>query len=427
MYNLIKLQNGLRVIVENISYVNSVSVGLWVGNGSRNENSINNGISHFIEHMFFKGTSKRNSKELSECIENVGGQLNAFTGKESTCYYAKVLDSHLDLALDVLSDMLFNSKFTSEDIEKEKGVVIEEINMSEDNPEDVLADLQCEAAWGENSMALPILGSISTVKGFNREDIVDYISNHYTPENSVISIAGKIDIDTISQLIEKYFGGWKNRTNTEILKDKPRLLNNVLYRNKKIEQLHLSVGIKGTNIGADDLYPLLLLNNILGGGASSILFQKIREEMGICYSVYSYLSTYKDHGMITVYAGLNPSYGMETLNVIKSELDNFVENGISDERLSIAKEQVKGSYILGLESTSSRMFSNGKSVLFLNKVNSPEEVIHKIDSIDSNKINSVLFKTFGTGIKNVALVGSNFNLNKMKPIIEKEIITSNDF
>ena len=425
MYNLIKLQNGLRIIVENISYVNSVSVGLWIGNGSRNENSTNNGISHFIEHMFFKGTARRTSKEISECIENVGGQLNAFTGKESTCYYAKVLDSHLDLALDVLADMLFNSKFTSEDIEKEKGVVIEEINMSEDNPEDVLADLQCKAAWGDNSMALPILGSMATVKAIKREDIVNFIESHYTPENSVISIAGKIDIDTVSKLIEKYFGGWENKSNVEILKDQPILLKNVLYRDKKIEQLHLSVGIKGTNIGADDLYPLLLLNNILGGGASSILFQKIREEMGICYSVYSYLSTYKDHGMINVYAGLNPNYGMETLNVIKNELDNFVKIGISDDKLSITKEQVKGNYILGLESTSSRMFSNGKSVLFLNKINSPEEVINKIDAIDSNKINSVLINTFGTGIKNVALVGSSFNLNKMKPLIEKEIITSN--
>lgn len=423
MYNLIKLQNGLRIIVENIDYVNSVSVGLWIKNGSRNEDSINNGISHFIEHMFFKGTTRRNSKEIAECIENVGGQLNAFTGKDSTCYYAKVLDSHLDLALDVLSDMLFNSKFDFDDIEKEKGIIIEEINMNEDNPEDVLGDLQCSAAWGNNPMALPILGTVSTVKSFTREELLEYIKNQYTPEQSVISISGKIDLNTIFKLVESYFGHWSNKSGNILVRKQPILANGILYKRKEIEQLHLSMGIKGTILGHEDLYPLILLNNILGGGASSILFQKIREEMGICYSVYSSLSIFEDTGLTNIYAGLNPNFGMETIKVIKNEVEMFVDNKISDEKLLIAKEQVKGNYILGLESTSSRMFTNGKAVLFLNKIKSPEEIINKINDIDTNRINSVLKNTFGEGIKNIAIVGSNFDIEKMKPILEKDIIT----
>lgn len=217
MYNVFELDNGLRVVVENIDYVNSVSVGLWIKNGSRNEEKYDNGISHFIEHMLFKGTTDRTALEIAESIEDVGGQINAFTGKEATCFYVKVLDSHLDLAVDVLADMLFNSKFLSEDIEKEKGVIIEEINMSEDLPEDVLSDLHSKAMWGEDSISLPILGNANTIKSFNREQLLDYIGSHYIPENSVISIAGRVDLKNVEKLVEKYFKDWhgKNKIITD--------------------------------------------------------------------------------------------------------------------------------------------------------------------------------------------------------------------
>lgn len=421
MYNLFELQNGLRIVVERIDYVNSVSVGLWVENGSRNETSINNGISHFIEHMFFKGTERRTAKQIAEEIEDVGGQINAFTGKEATCFYVKALDSHLELCLDILSDMLFNSKFSEEDIEKEKGVVLEEINMSEDNPEDVLSDLHGKAAWGEDSIAYPILGTAISVKSFTREQLCDYIKSYYIPENSVISICGKFDLNNIEKLLNKYFGKWDTNNKKITNYSKPNILSSILYKNKKIEQLHISLGIAGIPIGDDDIYPLLLLNNILGGGVSSLLFQKVREDYGLCYSIYSYISTFNKTGLISIYTGLNTGYAKDALGLIKSELDQFIVRGISTEKLMKAKEQIKGSYILGLESTSSRMFSNGKAVLFLNKVNDPQEIMRKIDKIDQDSISRVMERTFKKGILNAAFVGDNVDTNSYDNIIQGSV------
>lgn len=423
MYNLFKLKNGLRVVVEKIDYVNSISVGLWVENGSRNEDKINNGISHFIEHMLFKGTSKRSAKQIAEDIEDVGGQLNAFTGKEATCFYIKALDSHLELALDVLTDMLFNSRFSEEEIEKEKGVVIEEINMSEDSPEDVLSDLHSLAIWGDDPISLPILGTADTVKSFTRKQIIEYISAYYIPENSVISICGKFDMNDIEKIIDKYFGNWDSNNKKVTRYSSPAIMNNNLSRIKKIEQLHISLGMQGIPLGSDDIYTLLLLNNILGGGVSSLLFQKVREEYGLCYSVYSYLSSFNNTGVVNVYTGLNSSYGADALSLIKEEIQNFSKQGVNAEKLHKAKEQIKGSYILGLESTSSRMFSNGKSVMFQNKINEPKDIMKKIDDINMEGIKRVMEKTFSKGILNSAFVGDEFDMNLFNSILEADTIS----
>ncbi|MGH4138134.1 M16 family metallopeptidase [Clostridium sp.] len=413
MYNLFKLNNGLRVVVESIEYVNSVSVGLWVENGSRNENASNNGISHFIEHMLFKGTVDRTAKQIAEAIEDVGGQLNAFTGKEVTCFYIKALDTHLELSLDILSDMLFNSNFSEDEIEKEKGVIVEEINMSEDSPEDVLMELHTKAIWNKDSISLPILGTLNSIKTLNKKMIVDYVDSYYIPENSVISISGKFDMKNIEKLLEKYFGKWHTKNKNITKYSSPELLNNHYFRKKDIEQLHISLGIPGVEIGNDDTYPLILLSNILGGGASSLLFQKIREELGACYSIYSYISAFKNTGIVSIYAGLNPSNAESAIDAIKEEISKFAKSGIDNERLRKAKEQLKGSYILGLESTSSRMFSNGKSVMFLNKINTPKDVLRKIDEINMSRVKSVMEKTFKKGIINSAFVG------KEKQMVEK--------
>jgi predicted Zn-dependent peptidase len=418
MYNIFKLNNGLRVVVENIEHVNSVSVGLWVENGSRNENSTNNGISHFIEHMFFKGTANRTAKEIAESIEDVGGQLNAFTGKEATCFYIKALDTHLNLSLEILSDMLFNSKFAEEDMEKEKGVIIEEINMSEDQPEDVLTELHSQAIWGSDSISMPILGTVETVRSFTRHQLLNYISEYYIPENSVISISGKVNIHNIESLINNYFGTW-NSTGKKITNySTPNILKNHLFKQKEIEQLHISLGMQGIQTGNDDIYGLLLLNNMFGGGASSILFQKIREDLGVCYSIYSYISSFKNTGVISVYTSLNPKYSSEVVELIKDELHKFSSFDITNEKLIKLKEQLKGNYILGLESTSSRMFSNGKSVLLLNKVNKPQDIINKIDGVSKDTLYNLLVKTFSKGIQNSAYVGQDIDLNKLIHIIE---------
>lgn len=407
MYNLFMLNNGLRVVVENIEHFNSVSIGMWVNNGSRNENCNNNGISHFIEHMLFKGTENRTGKEIVEEIEDVGGQINAFTGKEATCYYIKALDTHLELGLDILSDMFFNSLFKEEDIEKEKGVVIEEIKMGEDNPEDVLMDLHAKAAWGKDGLSLPILGYDNTVKLFNRKMIKKYLESYYIPENCVLSICGKIDMNNIEKLVNKFFGNWKCEEKKITSYSKPDILENYYFRKKDIEQFHINLGLKGVPTGDDDLYTTILLSNILGGGASSMLFQKIREKLGVCYSIYMYMSSHINNGLVNVYAGLNPKYLNEAIEAIKEDIYIFSKNGISNEKLIKSKEQLKGNYILGLESTSSRMFSNGKSVLFLNKINSPQDIIEKIDNINMTSIDKVMNKIFKNGIINGAFIGKS--------------------
>lgn len=422
MYNIFKLSNGLRVVVENIDYMNSVSIGLWIENGSRNETPVNNGISHFIEHMLFKGTERRTAKQIAESIEDVGGQINAFTGKESTCFYIKVLDTHLELSLDILSDMLFNSKFDSEEIEKEKSVIIEEINMSEDMPEDVLGDLHSIAIWEKDSLSMPILGTSSTVRSFTRNQLLDYVHSYYIPDNSVISICGKVDMKEIEKLVERYFGQWSSNNKKITQYSSPETFRNHLIKQKDIEQLHISLGLYGLETGNDEAYSLLVLNNMFGGGASSILFQKIREEKGLCYSIYSYLSSYKNTGVLSIYTGLNPKYALEAVKLINEEVEKFSSTEITEDKLIKLKEQLKGSYMLGLESTSSRMFSNGKSYLFLNRINTPSDVLRKIDNINKTSVKNVMEKTFKQKIINSAFVGQNVNLDSIKNIIEGDAI-----
>lgn len=417
MYNLYTLKNGLRVVTEKNEGVNSVSVGVMIQNGSRNESLELNGISHFIEHMFFKGTNKRNAKEIAETIENVGGQLNAFTSKEATCYYIKNLYTHLDLSLEVLSDMILNSKFAEEEIEREKSVVIEEINMSEDNPEDVLEDLHAKACYGENSLSYPILGTIEKVKAITREDIKNYIDNKYTPYNTVISVCGKFDDNELSQLIEKYFGEWNSKNIYIPTYDSTFVHSDTYYSNKEIEQLHVSLGLKGLPYNHEKGYALVLLSNVLGGGASSILFQKIREQLGLCYSIYCYPQAFQGTGAINIYAGLGKDYGERALNAINEELIKFANNGITKEMLDINKEKIKASYILGQESTSSKMFNNAKSVLFKNRISTEEEVIEKVDKISLDDIDFVLKECFGKGILNSAYVGQNVDYKSLNKII----------
>lgn len=422
MYNLYTLKNGLRVITEKNDGVNSISVGVMVKNGSRNESEDINGISHFIEHMFFKGTGKRNAKEIAECVENVGGQLNAFTSKEATCYYVKNLYTHLDLSLEILSDIMLNSKFEPDDIEREKSVVIEEINMSDDNPEDALDDLHAKVAYGRNSLSYPILGTIDKVKSFDRELIKEYISKKYTPSNSVISVCGKFDDKELRDLIEKYFGGWEDTKHEITTFSDIDIETGTSYLNKDIEQLHMSLGLKGLPYGHEKGYALVLLSNIFGGGASSRLFQKVREELGFCYNIYCYSQTYQGAGMLNIYTGLGKNYAERALDVILKEVDIFSKEGITEDVLTINKEKIKANYILGLESTSSRMFGNAKSILFKGKVSTQEEVIKKVDRISMDDIDFVLKECFQNGILNASYVGNNIDYSKLDVILNNSSV-----
>ncbi|MDD6794166.1 MAG: pitrilysin family protein [Clostridiaceae bacterium] len=419
MYNLYTLKNGLRVVTEKNDSVKSISVGVMVQNGSRNESFENNGISHFIEHMFFKGTDKRTPKEIAASVENLGGQINAFTSKEATCYYVKNLYTHLELSLEILSDILLHSKFAEEDIEREKSVVVEEINMSADNPEDALDDLHSEIAFGKDSLARPILGTIDKVNSFTRKDIKEFIKNKYIPYNSVISVCGNFDEKELKKLIEKYFGNWESDF-AYVPKYKETFVHSGSnYLNKDIEQLHISLGLKGLPYGDERSYALVLLSNIFGGGASSILFQKVREELGLCYTVYCYPQPFQGVGMFNIYAGLGKNYGEKALKAIIEEIKNFSTYKITKEELEKNKEKLKATYILGLESTSSRMFSNAKSILFRNRINTQDDVINKIDKISNEDIDFVLKECFGNGIINASYVGNNVDYNKLDNVIKE--------
>ncbi len=419
MHNIYTLKNGLRVVTEKIEHLRSISVGVMVQNGSRNESLEVNGISHFIEHMFFKGTDKRTSKGIMEEIENVGGQINAFTSKEATCYYIKALDTHLELSLDVLSDIILNAKFDPEEIEKEKGVVIEEINMSDDSPEDVLDDIHSKASFGEKSLGYPILGTIPLVKSFTREKILKFISEKYTPYNSVISVCGNFDDKELEDLINKYFGSWESKNQYKPEYSETTIQVDSAYAKKEIEQLHISLGLGGLPYSDKNNYALVLLNNIFGNGASSILFQKVREELGLCYSITSYLQPFQGIGTLNIYAGLNRNYGEKALEVINKEINLFSKNGITSKQLEINKEKIKANYILGLESTSSRMFANAKTYLFRNKIKTQEEIIKKIDNIGKEDIQYVLDTCFKKGVINAAYVGQNVEYDKLDSIILK--------
>lgn len=417
MYKRYCLNNGIKVITEYIPYVNSISVGIWVRSGSRYEDKENSGVSHFIEHMLFKGTKNRTSKEIAEEIEELGGQINAFTGKEATCFYVKMLDEHMDVGIDVLSDMISNPKFSEDDIEKEKSVIQEEISMYEDSPEDIVSDLLAAGIWGEDALSYPVLGTNETIRNMNKKRIEDYFSKKYKPENIVISIAGNFNEEHLLNKLNRSFVNKQPNENIDITYSKPLIEKNILIRNKDIEQVHIAFALPGIELGNENLYTLLLINNIFGGGTSSTLFQKLREEKGYVYTIYSYPSAYKNIGIFNIYLALNEQYIEDAIKLINEEIDKIKKDKISGDKIIKAKEQLKGNYILGLESISSRMFGIGKAELMLGKVYEPKEILKKIDDITKDDIENVIDTVFGRGIYSVSVVGKNIAKDKIEGLV----------
>lgn len=412
MFKKITLDNGLRVVIEQIPYVRSVSTGIWIGTGSRFENIEENGVSHFIEHMLFKGTKNRTAAEIADSIDSIGGQINAFTGKECTCYYTKTLDTHIDLAVDVLSDMLFNSLMSKKDIDMERKVIQEEIGMYEDSPEELVHDIFSETVWNGDPLGFPILGTKDSLKKIDRAAILNYMDRTYTTDNVVISVAGSFDEDNLLKLINDKFGSWGKSNHSKAGLNKVTFKNEVCIKPKETEQVHICIGFDAIEHGNNDMYTLLAINNIFGGGMSSRLFQKIREKKGYVYSIYSYPSSYMETGLFTIYAGMNPEHLEEVITLVNKEIKILCTEGITKDELEKSKEQLKGSYILGLESTSSRMNSNGKSELLLNKINTQEDILSKIDAIEMNKVKDVIDRVFhgkNYGFTAVGNVDSKFN------------------
>ena len=394
------------MVCEKIPYVKSVSVGIWVKTGSRNENPENSGVSHFIEHMLFKGTAKRTAAGIAECIDNIGGQLNAFTGKECTCFYTKTLDEHIDLAVDVLSDMLFNSLFSKKNVALEKKVILEEIGMYEDSPEELVHDILSEAAWNGSSIGYPILGTKKSLRRVGRESMLSYMSERYIPGNTVISVAGNFDEAALEGLLEKYFGSWQRDAGKIDGNYIAKFTPGIKIKEKDTEQVHLCIGFEGLEIGDERLYPLLAVNNIFGGGMSSRLFQKIREKKGLVYSIYSYPTSYLNGGLFTIYAGMKPERLSEVINLIFEETLLLKRKGFTSRELEKSKEQLKGNYILGLESTSSIMNSIGKSELLLGYADTREKILQKINQIDMDSVKDVINSIFDTDRKAMSVVGN---------------------
>lgn len=400
------LKNGIRVVCEKIPFVRSVSIGIWVKAGSRNERLSNNGISHFIEHMLFKGTENRSAAQIAECFDNIGGQINAFTGKECTCYYAKTLDEHLDIAMDVLSDMLYNSTFAKKDIALEKRVILEEIGMYEDSPEELVHDILSETVWEGSSIGYPILGTRKSLRSINCETIANYIKDYYTPGNMVISVAGNFEENKLVEMLENWFNCRISGDEAGHSVGSVDFKSEIKVREKDTEQVHICIGFEGIKNGDDALYPLLAVNNLFGGGMSSRLFQKIREKKGLVYSIYSYPTIYNDAGLFTIYAGMKPDNLNEVTNLIYDEVRLILKKGITEQELKKSKEQLKGNYILGLESTSSRMSSIGKSELLLGKVYTQQEILEKIGNITMEDINQIVNKVFNLDKMGISIVGN---------------------
>jgi predicted Zn-dependent peptidase len=404
MINKYTCQNGVRIVLEQIPTVRSVAIGIWIGTGSRNENPQTNGISHFLEHMFFKGTKTRSAKEIAESFDSIGGQVNAFTSKEYTCYYAKVLDNHSKFALDVLADMFFNSTFVEEELKKEKNVVLEEIKMYEDTPDDIVHDLLSRAVYEDHPLGYPILGTEETLNTFSGQSLKDYIHERYTPENVVVSIAGNVP-ETFIKEVETYFGSYSGGSNEEF-ENIPGFHSNRISRKKETEQAHLCIGFEGLKVGHEDIYSLITLNNILGGSMSSRLFQEVREQRGLAYSVFSYHSAYQDSGIVTIYGGTGAKQLDVLFETIQETLDKLKQTGITDKELTNSKEQLKGSLMLSLESTNSRMSRNGKNELLLKRHRSLDEIIEQIDQVTKAGVDEMARSIF-TDKFSVSLISPN--------------------
>lgn len=390
------LDNGLRVITEPLPNYNSVAVGIWVKTGSTCEEAKENGISHFIEHMMFKGTKKRSAKQIAVDMDKIGGQLNAFTSKECTCYHARVVPEKLDVAVDVLSDLFCDPQIDETELEKEKGVVIEEIAMVNDNVEELAHEKISEIYFKGSSLSQPILGPEENIKAFTRADLVRYIDDHYYPANVVVAVAGKYDEALLNDVLHKHIGSYSRGTRKELSDCATPFVPqpSTLYVEKDVEQTHLCLSFPGCTFADDDRFALAVLNNVLGGGMSSRLFQSIREEKGLAYSVYSYPSSYSFAGMFTLYAGTTATNADMVVQLMKQELDKLKAERISEADFRQGIDQLKGNYVLSMEGTNSKMSAIGKSLILLDEVYDEQQTIAKIDAVTLERVNAMIDELF---------------------------------
>ena len=387
------LENGIKVITEEIPYLNSVSIGVWVLSGSRDEQHHENGISHFIEHLLFKGTDRRTAFDIAKEIDSVGGTLNAFTGRESTCFYAKVLDKNLPLAIDLLSDIFLHPLMDPKDVEKERLVILQEIKMVEDTPDDYIHDLFNQACWGGNSLGFPIFGTSELVQSFTREQISGFFKESYPPDRIVVCAAGNLKHEEIVERIGETFGQI-SKANKIKERVTPQSVSTTNVWKRELEQVHFCLGTRGLPYNHSLRFASYLLNTILGGGMSSRLFQEIRENRGLAYSVYSYLPTYIDTGLVVVYAGTNEGSFDEVVELILKEFGRLKTEPFKNGELETAKEQLKGNLLLSLESSDNLMTRLAKNEIYFGSYLSIENILNGIDVVKEEDLRHLARELF---------------------------------
>lgn len=402
MYQKITLPNGVRIVHEYIDTVRSAAIGIWVGNGSRYEPAELAGVSHFIEHMIFKGTEKRSARHIAIAMDAMGGQANAFTSKEVTCYYMRVLDTHVQTAAELLADMFLHSRFDQSDLELERGVVLEEIDMYEDSPEDVATDKLFEACFDGSALGRPILGYEETLGKMNSQTLHDFVRDYYHPVDTVVAISGHYtqeDIDYICRLFSEMKGEGRNVIVPASYT--PR----VVVRPKEIEQNHLCIGFPGLALADERRYAYRLMNAMIGDGMSSRLFQTVREQNGLCYSVYSFITSHAETGMFSIYVGLSKEQEQRAAALVREVLDDFCQNGPTRDELSRCREQMKSSLMMGLESTAARMNHLGKHEIALGRIPDPDELVACYDSVTAEQIQSLACEVFDYSRASICAVG----------------------
>ncbi|MGE5530031.1 MAG: M16 family metallopeptidase [Patescibacteria group bacterium] len=402
MYHRATLPNGLRVIGEDMPYIHSVSLGLWVGAGSRDEPAGWEGISHLIEHMFFKGTQRRSAREIAETIDAVGGQLNAFTTREYTCYYAKVLSTHLPLGLELLAEMFTSSALDEGELAKEKDVILEEIKSYEDAPDELVHDLLAAALWPRHPLGRPILGTPASITALTGSDLREYLRLHYEPHNTVLAVAGRMDFDQVCEMAARHLSQ-PCTGSVRPVQVPPRPDPTRLIRTKDTEQVHLCLGGPGVERANTDKYAVLVLDSILGGSVSSRLFQKLREERGLVYAVGSTHTSFRDTGLFSIYAGTALDRAAEVIGLIVEEIERLQLERIDDAELARAKDQLRGNFLLGMESTSTRMSRLAKAELFRDEVLTPEEVAARVDAVTAADVSRLARAVFGGSLPAAAV------------------------
>lgn len=404
MYRKDTLTNGIRVVSETLPKSRSVSIGVWVKVGSRHEPPEIGGISHFIEHLFFKGTQNRTAKDIAIEMDSIGGEMNAFTSQETTTYYAKVVDEHLPAAIDILSDILLGSKFDPVEMEKERKVILEEIKGVEDTPDDYIHELFTSTVWPDNPLGSPILGTRDTIKSLKHENIITYIDNYYSPKEIVISVAGNFEHARLIELLNMSFGKL-SRSGIPKKEGSPTFTRAVSVKKKQLEQVQLCIGCKGLNYTHEDRYVMSALNTVLGNSMSSRLFQEIREQNALAYSIYSYVTSYRDTGLLTVYAGTDPLNALEVARLVLKEFKKIAEEGITPAEEARVKNQIKGSLVLSLESSSSHMSRIARQEIYYGKYLSMDDIIKGVEKVTAEQVQRLAQQLFSRENISLTILG----------------------